>query len=87
MVFLFSLLCRPIGLFTEALKRIVIIKNRGRNKKKYLFIAREKMLFYLFYLFSYMKYHNLSCFKQPFEVYEKYTFKREIGQGAYGVVW
>jgi hypothetical protein len=34
-----------------------------------------------------MKYHNLSCFKQPFEVYEKYTLKREIGQGAYGVVW
>jgi hypothetical protein len=34
-----------------------------------------------------MKYHNLPCFNQPFQVSEKYAFVKEIGQGAYGVVW
>ncbi|CEG75681.1 Putative CMGC/MAPK protein kinase [Rhizopus microsporus] len=33
-----------------------------------------------------MKYHNLPCYGQSFEVYEKYAFEREIGKGAYGIV-
>lgn len=33
-----------------------------------------------------MGYHDLNCFNQPFQVSEKYTFVKEIGQGAYGVV-
>jgi hypothetical protein len=34
-----------------------------------------------------MGYHSLPCFNQAFQVPEKYTFVKEIGQGAYGVVW
>ncbi|KAI7891108.1 kinase-like domain-containing protein [Mucor mucedo] len=33
-----------------------------------------------------MGYHSLPCFNQNFQVYEKYAFVKEIGQGAYGVV-
>ena len=34
-----------------------------------------------------MGYHLLSCFNQTFQVSEKYEFVKEIGQGAYGIVW
>lgn len=34
-----------------------------------------------------MGYHSLPCFNQTFQVYDKYAFVKEIGQGAYGVVW
>lgn len=34
-----------------------------------------------------MGYHSLSCFNQTFQVSEKYELAKEIGQGAYGIVW
>ncbi|CAO3672799.1 unnamed protein product [Rhizopus stolonifer] len=33
-----------------------------------------------------MKHQTLSCFKQSFEIYEKYRFEKEIGKGTYGIV-
>lgn len=34
-----------------------------------------------------MGYHTLSCLNQTFQVPEKYKLVKEIGQGAYGLVW
>lgn len=57
--------------------------KESKNTKKPFFPSFP----YYCLLLQIMGYHDLLCFNQTFQVSEKYAFVKEIGQGAYGVVW
>ena len=61
--------------------------NGTQKKKKKLALPPFFLLFIMLLQERKTKYHILPCFNQTFQVPEKYTFVKEIGQGAYGVVW